>query len=131
MGLDVVDGDEGPLPGEGEGFGGGDADEQAADEAGAVGDGDCIKLFGGFGDAGGGEGFIDDGVEGFKVSAGGDFRDDAAEFGVEVDLRGDDIGEDVAAIAHDGGGGFITGGFDAEDFQFNIPSQIPVACRTK
>ena len=113
VGLDVVDGDEAFLPGEGEAFGGGDADEEAADESGAVGDGDGVELGLGVGDAGSGEGFGDDGIEGFEMGAGGDFGDDAAELGVEVDLGTDDIGEDLAAIADDGGGGFIAGGFDS------------------
>ena len=98
VGLDVVDGEEGFLPGEGVGLGGSGADEEATDEAGAVGDGDAIELGGGVGDIGDLEGFFDDGGEGFEVGAGGDFGDDAAELGVEVDLGGDDVGEDFAAV---------------------------------
>jgi hypothetical protein len=72
-------------------------------------------LVGGVGGVGLLQGFGDDGGEGFEVGAGSDFRDDAAEFLVEVDLGGDDAGEDVNAIADNGGGGFVAGGFDAED----------------
>jgi len=115
VGLDVVDGDEGFLPGEGKGFGGGGADEEAADEAGAVGDGDGVEFAGGGLNACGIKSLIDDGVEAFEVGAGGDFGDDAAEFGVEVDLGRDDVGEDFAAVTDDGGGGFIAGGLYSEN----------------
>ena len=115
MGLDVVNGQQRFSPGEAIGLGGGGADQEAADEAGAVGDGDAIELGGGVVDVRKVESFLDDGGERFKVGPGGDFRDHAAEFGVEVDLRGDDVRADLAAIFHNGGGGFIAGGFDAED----------------
>jgi len=61
--LHVVDGDKRFFPGEGEAFGGGNADEQAADEAGAVGHGDAREFLCGAGDAGSAEGFLDDQVE--------------------------------------------------------------------
>ena len=47
--------------------------------------------------------------------AAGELRDDAAVEGVEVDLAGNDGGEGVGAMADDGGGGLVAGGFDAED----------------
>ncbi len=43
----------------------------------------------------------------------GEFGDDAAVFAVDVELGADDAGEDGAAVFDDGGGGFVTRGFDA------------------
>ena len=40
---------------------------------------------------------------------------DAAVGAVQVDLRGDLAGEQFAASAQDGDGGFVAGGFDGED----------------
>ena len=60
---------------------------------------------------------MDDGEDGFDVGAGGDFGDDAAVGLVEVDLGDDDVAQDFGAVLHYGGGGFVTAGFDAEDFQ--------------
>jgi hypothetical protein len=48
--FEVVDGDEGQVGGEGQGFGVGDADEERSGEAGAAGDGDGVEV--GEGDAG-------------------------------------------------------------------------------
>jgi hypothetical protein len=45
----------------------------------------------------------------------GQFRDHAAVLAVQVDLTGDDAGEHGVARGHHGGGGFIAGGFDAEN----------------
>jgi hypothetical protein len=44
MCLHVIDGDQGLLQGPGEGLGGGDADEQGADQTGAIRDGDCVEV---------------------------------------------------------------------------------------
>src|SRR3954469_23789211 len=59
--------------------------------------------------------FAEDGEDIFDVGAAGDFWDDAAVDGVEMGLRGNDVAEDRAAVLDDGGGGFVAGGFDAED----------------
>ena len=48
------------------------------------------------------------------MSAGGDFRHDAAETRVQIRLRGDDAGENPRLVGEDGGGGFVTGSFDGE-----------------
>ena len=50
------------------------------------------------------------------MGTGGDFGDDAAVFGEDVDLGGDDIRKDVRAVFDDGRGGFVAGGFEAKDF---------------
>jgi hypothetical protein len=46
--------------------------------------------------------------------AGGQFRHDAAVFGVQLDLRGDGAGQNPA-VAHDGGAGFIAGSFNGQE----------------
>ena len=104
--FEVVDGDEGDFAGEGEGLGEGDADEEGADEAGALSDGDGVD-----GDVGLGEGLLDDGDDGAEVFAGGEFGNDAAETLVGIELGGDDGGENLASVGDDGGGRFVTGGF--------------------
>ena len=63
-----------------------------------------------------GEGFADDRDDLAEVFAGGEFGDDSAVFSVDVDLGGDDVGKDVTAVGDDGGGGFVAGRFDGEDF---------------
>jgi hypothetical protein len=45
--------------------------------------------------------------------AGGQFRHNAAVFGVQLDLRGDGAGQNPA-VAHDGGAGFIAGSFKGQ-----------------
>src|SRR5260370_3666759 len=49
-----------------------------------------------------------------EVIAGRELRYHAAELLVQVDLRVDDVGEDAAAVFHDGDGRFVAAGFDAE-----------------
>ena len=61
------------------------------------------------------EGLVDHLQHGLEVVAGGDLRHDAAVLGVEVELRGDDVRAEVAAVLDDGGGGLVAGGLDAED----------------
>jgi hypothetical protein len=94
-------------------FGVGDADEERADEARTLGDADGVDVV--ECEIGFGEGFANDGDDLAKVFARGEFGDDAAVLAVDVDLRGDDAGENFAAVGDDGGSGFVAGGFDAED----------------
>ncbi len=113
MAFEVVDGDEGKVVGKGEGFGVGDADEKRSGEAGAGGDGDGVEV--GEGQAGFGEGGADDGNDGAEMLAAGQLGNDAAVAGVGGDLRGDDGRESARAALDNGRGGFVAGGFDAED----------------
>jgi hypothetical protein len=78
-----------------------------------VGDGDGVDV--GEAEVGGGEGFFHNGQDVLDMSPAGDFRDDAAISGVEIGLGGDDVAGDDGAVNDDGGGGFVAGGFDAED----------------
>jgi len=111
--FEVVDGDEGLVQAEGEGFGVEDADEECAGEAGAFGDGDGVELV--EGGVGLGDGGADDGHDVAQVLAGGEFGDDSAVGGVESDLGGDDVREDLSSVANDGRSGLIATAFDAED----------------
>ena len=108
----MVDGNEGDAGAEGEGLGEGDADEERSGEAGAFGDGDGFEIA--VLDACPVHGFADDGEDGAEMLAGGQFGDDAAVVGMD-ELRGDDVGECVAAAADDGCRGFVAGAFDAEN----------------
>jgi hypothetical protein len=85
--FQVIDGDEGEVVGEGQGFGVGDSDKKSAGEAGTAGDGDGVEV----GKRGIGlrEGGTDDGDDGAEMLAGGEFRDDAAVTSVGGDLGGD------------------------------------------
>jgi len=78
-----------------------------------VGDGDGVDLV--EGEVGLLEGFAEDGEDVLDVGAAGDFGDDAAVFGVEMGLGGDDVAEDFVAVGDDGGGGFVAGGFEAQN----------------
>ena len=76
---------------DGEGAGGESADKQRADQSRRVGDGDGVDIVPGAISVR--QGFFDDRVDNFQVAAGGDFRDDAAVFGVDVNLGIDHIGK--------------------------------------
>ena len=110
--FEVVDTDERKVGAEGQGLGEGDADQQSSGEAWAFGDGDGFEIA--VADTGLVHGFADDGEDGAEVFAGGQFGDDAAVVGMD-ELRGDDVGECVAAAADDGCRGFVAGAFDAEN----------------
>ncbi len=116
--FEVVDGDERFAEGEGEGLGEGDADEEGPGEAGAGGDGDGVQVRVGerlpCRRTGALEGLADDGDDGAEVLAAGELGDDTAVVGVD-ELGGDDVGEKFLAVAEDGCGGLVAGGFYAED----------------
>jgi len=111
--FEVVYGDKGKFAGVCEGFGVGDADKERAGETGAGGDGDGIEI--GESDAGLGKGGADDGDNGAQMLAAGQLGDDSTIARVGGDLRGDGRGKRAGAALNDGRGGFIAGGFDAED----------------
>lgn len=113
MGFEVVHGVKGFVPEDGESAGGEGADEERAEEAGGVGDGDIIDVV--FGEVGVSKGLVDDGEDGFEVGASGDFGNDAAVGSKNIDLGDDDVAEDAGLVCDDGGGGFVAGGFDSEN----------------
>ncbi len=85
----MVDGVEGFVVEDGEGAGGESADEETAEEAGGVGDGNGVDVVPS--DFGVCKGFVDDGEDGFEVASGCDFGDDAAVGFENVDLGDDDV----------------------------------------
>jgi len=58
---------------------------------------------------------LDDRRDRAKVLARGELRDDAAVGRVQLNLARNNGGSRRAAIADDGGGRFVAGGFDRED----------------
>lgn len=72
---------------------------------------DAVNGFAGFG-----EGLFDDGIDGLNVTASGDFGNNATIFGVNVDLRHDNIGQDFLSVLDDCGGGFVARRFNPKNF---------------
>ena len=110
---EMVHGDERLAQREGESFAVGEANEQGADEARALSDGDGVEIV--QGDVGLVDGFADDRHDLAEMFARREFGDHAAVFAVNFDLGRDHAGEDAFAVGDDGGGGFVAGGFDAEN----------------
>src|ERR1700677_4066283 len=110
---EMVHGNERLAQREGESFAVGEAHEQRADQARALRDGDGVEIV--QGDVGLVDGFADDRHDLTQMFARREFGDAPAVFAVNFDLGGDDAGEDVFAVGDDGGGGFVAGGFDAEN----------------
>ncbi len=117
MRLEMIDSDERLLVGERDGLGGGESDNDAADQAGPGGGSDAVER---------GEGrlrllhrFGYDAVERFDMGAGGNLRHHAAKLGMLADLRQYDVGQNpplaVGAALDHGGRRFIACGFDAEN----------------
>ena len=112
MALQVVHGNQGLAAGGGEGLGRVDPDQQGADQAGLDGDRDRVDPVEGA--AGVVEGGVDDGIDQLEVPARGHLRDDPAEPGVQLGLRGDHGAEHARAIEN-GGAGVVAGRLDRED----------------
>lgn len=113
MRLDVVYLVKRFVVNDGEGAGGERADEQRADQAGRIGDGDGVDVVPGAISVR--QGFFDDRVDNFQVAAGSDFRDDAAVFGVDVDLGIDHIRKQAFAVFNDRRRCFIAAGLDSQN----------------
>ncbi len=117
VGFEMIDGDEGLAAGQRQRLRHGEPDDDAADEAGTGGGGDAVEV--GEPDAGVLQRAHDQPVEHLDMRARGDLRHDAAEGGVLGDLAHHLVREDLAAAAggkpHDGGGGLVAGGFNAEN----------------
>lgn len=113
MRLDVVYLVERLIVNDGESAGGESADEQRADQARRVGDGDGVDIVPGAISVR--QGFFDDRVNDLQMAAGGDFRDDAAVFGVDVDLGIDHIRKQAFAVFNDRRRCFIAAGLDSQN----------------
>ena len=103
--------------GEGQSFRQIDADKKTAGQARAVRDGDGVQLAH-MRDRGIGQGVLDDSLNGENVLTAGDLRVDAAETPVELNLAGDPVAEDMAAVRHNRGRGLVAAGLDREDTAF-------------
>jgi hypothetical protein len=113
--LQVVDRQKGDVAGVGDRLGGVGADQQRPRQAGAGGHRHGVDVAQGA--AGAVQRLVQDGDDRLDVLARGELRHDAAVAGVQLDLGGDDAGEQPAAVADDGGCGLVAGGLDAEDVQ--------------
>ena len=111
MGLEMVHPGQGQLVGEGQGLGHRHADDQGADQPGALGHGQAVQVAQGH--PGLGQGALNHRQDVFQVPPGGDLRHHPAVGGVGLELGGHHGGQDTAAVGHHRGRGFIAGGFDA------------------
>jgi hypothetical protein len=93
-------------------LGGRPSDKQRAGQPRAPGGGNGVNILPG--DVGLRERLGDDSGQELNVTARGDFGDDPP-MGAMLNLRMHYVGEDRAAVLHDGGRGFIAGGFNAEN----------------
>ena len=108
----MVDADQGEVAGEGDRLGRRQPHQQRADQAGAAGHGDSLdrrQL-----DAGAGQRLLHHHRDRLDVPARSQLGDHPTVAGMDVDLGGDDVGENPAPVADDGGSCLIAGRFDAE-----------------
>lgn len=59
---------------------------------------------------------VHDWHHGFKMRASGNFWNNTTIFGKDIDLGNDDIAQNMNAVFDNGGGGFVTTGFDSQYF---------------
>ena len=98
---------------DGEGTGGERTDEQRADQAGRVGDGDGVDIVPGAISIR--QSFFDDRVNNLQMAAGGNFRDDAAVFSMDIDLGIDHIRKQAFAVFNDRRRCLIAAGLDSQN----------------
>ena len=77
-------------------------------------DGNGVKVF--YGEVGVGESLVDDWEDGFDMTTGGNFGNDATVGRVDVDLRDNNIREDGLAILDDSGSSFVARRLDSQNF---------------
>jgi hypothetical protein len=122
MALEMIDGEEGLVVGEGQRLGRHHPHHHAADQAGAAGGGDAIER--GEIEPGGRKSLLDQPVDTLEMGARGDFRHHAAEAAMLGQLAIDHIGQDPAerSIARgaadsrrldDGDGRFVAARFNS------------------
>lgn len=108
--LHVVNGVEWFTGGEGQSFGVGQSDKEGGGQAGpACGGegGDLVQAHGGCF-----ESLLNEGADALGMIPASDFRDDSSEFAMNLDLGGDEGGEEVGlaiSALDEGDGGFVTG----------------------
>lgn len=113
--FDMIDGDQRQVMHEADAFRIRDADQQGANKARPLRDGDRGQV--GEARAGSVHGLAHDGSDGAQMLARGQLRHDAAVSGVHVELGSDDVRKDAFAVLNDGGGRFVAGRFNGEDLQ--------------
>lgn len=112
MGLMVVDADKWFLQRIGSSLRGLETDQQCRGQTRSLRGGDGVYLRAN--DTGLGQSGTRHGQEVLQMFARGEFGHHAAVFGMNLDLRGNGVGQN-GAITHDGSAGFVTGCFDRED----------------
>jgi hypothetical protein len=112
VGLEVVDGDEGDVPHQGQCLGAGQADQQRAHQTWSVGGGHCadVRPF----DARLHQRLRHHRGQQLDVGPAGDLRNHSTEAGMEVDLAGNHRGAHVTATGHDRRRRLVTARLDAE-----------------
>ena len=85
--------------------------QHRTDQAGGIGDGNGVQI--GLGHTGIGKGLVGEGGNGLHMLAGSDLGDYAAVDGVHFDLRGHAVGQNGAAVLHNGNGSLVAGGFNS------------------
>jgi hypothetical protein len=111
--VEVIDRHERTSSRPGERLGGCEPDEERADQAWALRDRHRIDL--GQGASGLAQRLANDRQDELEMAARGDLRHDPSVAGVQVCLRGDDIGQDLAVGRDDRGCRLVTRGLDPED----------------
>ena len=113
MRLDMVYLVERFIVNDGEGAGSERADEQRADQPGRVGDSYGVDIVPGAISVR--QGFFNDWIYDLQVAAGSNFRDDAAVFGVDVDLGINHIRKQAFAVFNDRRRRFVAAGLDSQN----------------
>jgi hypothetical protein len=111
--FEVIDGDQRFPEGIGKRFRVADADQQRTRQTRADGDSDGVQVA--EGDAGLRQRSADHGHDVAQMLAGSQLGDDSAIRGVDGNLRSDHIRKSLRTPPHNGGRGFITGAFDAQN----------------
>jgi len=113
MAVQVVDRSEGQPPRPGERLRRRQPDEERADQPRALRDRDPFDPV--EPDPGLAERLAQDGRNELEMSSRRDLRHDAAVLRVQLRLRGDDVGQDLAVVRDDGRGRLVAGRLEAED----------------
>ena len=88
-----------------------DAHQHGADKPRGKGDGHGTHIVDGH--AGVGQGLVHRGTDIFRVTAAGNLGHHAAVERLFLDAGGNDVGNYLAAVLHNGGGGLVAGGFNS------------------
>ena len=122
----MIDRHERHLPGQRQRFGRRESDQQRAGQAGGGGDSHGGQLFAAH--ASPLKRFVDHRQDAFDVGSRGDFGHDAAVLSMQIFLGGDDRGQHFQLVGDDGGGRFVTGGFDRQNFHVDSDYCARASC---